>query len=291
MCYKNNSSNENNIISTNNNEQQEYIEKQDDSEENKNTNMDKSDDTEIEEQTVKPKNDDKDSEIDKQEDGLDKDKKPMNEEELGDNINNSNENNEDNVTNNGSADSKNNEEQNKDESDTLKNIVDNKYFTFNIPKGWKQIKSYINKDAIGLQKTNKEGIDIVKIPMKGASKISIDKYKDMLKETFTTRPGVKLNTIEVKDSSIGKIVYVEATTTITKEIMESNIEQGLITREAIESSGGMEIYEGGLTTEEIGVYQLDGESITAISGKVLKGGNKSETLKKIQEIIDNIVIK
>ncbi len=43
--------------------------------------------------------------------------------------------------------------------------------------------------------------------------------------------------------------------------------------------------------DEIGVYQLDGESITTISGKVLQGGDKGETIKTIQEIIENIVIK
>ena len=175
--------------------------------------------------------------------------------------------------------------------DNGEDIVDSKYFIFTIPKGWRQIETYMNYESISLQKTEKEGIDIVKVPMKGASDITPHEYKEILENTFTTRPGVEISKIEVREEEMGEVVYVEATTTITEEIMENNIEEGLVTREVIEANGGMEKYKNGLVMEEIGVYYLYGESIVAISGKVSAGGNKSETISTIQYITDNIVIK
>ena len=170
--------------------------------------------------------------------------------------------------------------------------VENSRFTITVGDEWKEVPIELVDGAISIAKNNNEAINVMPVPSQpGLENITIEEYKDLVEQGFEVQPSMEVTTLEIQEKEIGDVIYFEGKTTTTKEMMEQNLEAGLINEEAIEAAGGIEAFEKGVVTEQVCMYYVNEGEIVAFTAQATNGAKIDDAKAELESIVETIVIK
>lgn len=169
-------------------------------------------------------------------------------------------------------------------------ILENEYFSYSLPDGWSKSPIKINDNAVSIIKGSKIGIDVLIVDI-GDVEISLEEYRDNIEAGMKSYPGCEVLTMEIQERELGKIVYAEMNSLMTKDMVQSLIDDGTVKQEAVDQAGGIETYAEGVSLQEVIAYYMYDNYVLMIDGKCAVGGDIEEVKKQVNAIIDTIEVK
>ena len=194
-------------------------------------------------------------------------------------------------------DNKDKEEDNKDQEvkedknqEVKETRLENDYFSYVMPEGWTQSPVKLNDSSISILKGLNLGVDVtvLQVPQAG---IDIQQYKDIIEQNLTAQPNCEILKLEIEESAVGEVVYLEVSSVVDKAMVQSMIDSGTIDQEAVDALGGIDVYAKGLSLQEAAMYYIYENNVLIVDGKCADKKDIEQISKIVKEIMNTIEVK